>query len=121
MVEERYIFIIWLNAKSIRVGHPRGNFAIPPWGNPQLLGSDEFAKFRKFIWNGYMNDFKCNIKNIYGEKGKERLLNLPKIIEDLRIRFGLHETLFLFSNLTHNYVLSGFQGDILIRYADFSY
>jgi uncharacterized protein len=36
MVEEWYIFIIWLNAKSIRVGHPRGNCAIPPWETPSF-------------------------------------------------------------------------------------
>jgi MFS transporter, DHA1 family, 2-module integral membrane pump EmrD len=33
---------------------PKGELCNSPLGNPQLLGSDEFAKSRKFIWNGYI-------------------------------------------------------------------
>jgi streptomycin 6-kinase len=51
--------------------------------------------------------FEDNIVNIYGERGKIWLLDLPVITEKTASEYGLYN-LKPITNLTHNYVLSGF-------------
>lgn len=59
-----------------------------------------------------MNDFESNIKNIYGKKGEEWLLNLPKIVVDIGIRYNISGSLMPVSNLSYNYVFSGLKDNI---------
>lgn len=57
-----------------------------------------------------MNGFQSNILNIYGEKGKAWLDELPELFTAIASRLDLRD-LKEVTNLTYNYVLSGFQGD----------
>jgi streptomycin 6-kinase len=57
-----------------------------------------------------MNIFHSNIINIYGEKGKAWLDALPELVAAIASRLDLRD-LKEVTNLTYNYVLSGFQGD----------
>jgi streptomycin 6-kinase len=57
-----------------------------------------------------MHTFQSNISNIYGEKGKAWLDELPRLITAISSKHGLRD-LKAVTNLTYNYVLSGFQGD----------
>lgn len=57
-----------------------------------------------------MNIFQSNIINIYGEEGKTWLDALPEIIAAISSRLDLCD-LQEVTNLTYNYVLSGFWGD----------
>ncbi len=57
-----------------------------------------------------MNTFHSNITNIYGEKGKAWLNELPEIVAAISSRLDLRD-LKEVTNLTYNYVLSGFHGD----------
>lgn len=57
-----------------------------------------------------MNIFHSNIINIYGETGKVWLYKLPQLMAAISSRLDLRD-LKEVSNLTYNYVLSGFQGD----------
>ena len=57
-----------------------------------------------------MNKFKTNIINIYGERGKNWLKELPDFIASLAKKYGLSE-LSPVPHLSYNYVLSGFQND----------
>jgi len=57
-----------------------------------------------------MNTFHSNIINIYGEKGKAWLDELPAIVSATSSQLDLRE-LKEVVNLTYNYVLLGFQGD----------
>lgn len=57
-----------------------------------------------------MTTFESNIQNIYGEKGKAWLRSLSTLIDNTASRLGLCD-LKPISNLSYNYVLSGFQGD----------
>lgn len=54
--------------------------------------------------------FQSNIISIYGEKGKAWLDALPQIVSAISSRLDLRD-LQEVTNLTYNYVLSGFQGD----------
>lgn len=54
--------------------------------------------------------FQSNILNIYGDKGKVWLAELPAIVSAISSRLGLCD-LKEVTNLSYNYVLSGFQGD----------
>lgn len=54
--------------------------------------------------------FYINIINIHGDEGKEWLLNLPTIVEQCAVKYGLSD-LKPVDNLTFNYVLSGMQGE----------
>ncbi|MDX2346257.1 MAG: aminoglycoside phosphotransferase family protein [Legionella sp.] len=54
-------------------------------------------------------NFKENTLNIFGNKGKQWLEALPDIITDLAVQYGLSQ-LKPVSNLSFNYVLSGYQG-----------
>ena len=54
--------------------------------------------------------FHSNILNIYGEKGKAWITGLPQIVSAISSRLDLRD-LKEVTNLTYNYVLSGFQGD----------
>ena len=54
--------------------------------------------------------FHSNIINIYGEEGKAWLDALPELIAAISSRLGLRD-LREVTNLTYNYVLSGFQDD----------
>jgi streptomycin 6-kinase len=56
-----------------------------------------------------MKKLEKNIINLYSEQGKQWLANLPKLITQLEITYGLSH-LKPFENLSYNYVLSGFQG-----------
>lgn len=56
-----------------------------------------------------MTAFESNIINIYGEKGQQWLEHLPKLLTQLSNTYGL-SNLKPVSNLSCNYVLSGFQG-----------
>lgn len=56
-----------------------------------------------------MTSFESNIINIYGEKGQQWLEHLPKLLTQLSNTDGL-SNLNPVSNLSYNYVLSGFQG-----------
>ncbi|MFM8454769.1 MAG: aminoglycoside phosphotransferase family protein [Gammaproteobacteria bacterium] len=57
-----------------------------------------------------MNIFQSNIINIYGEKGKAWLNELPELVSATSSKLDLRD-LQEVTNLTYNYVLSGFQGD----------
>lgn len=57
-----------------------------------------------------MNTFHSNIISIYGEKGKAWLDELPRLVAAISSRLDLRN-LKEVTNLTYNYVLSGFQGD----------
>lgn len=54
--------------------------------------------------------FQSNIISIYGEKGKAWLDELPQLIASVSSKLGLRD-LKEVTNLTYNYVLSGFQGN----------
>lgn len=56
-----------------------------------------------------MKTFKSNIISIYGDKGKAWLEALPKLVEEISLKWGL-TGLQPVHNLSYNYVLSGFQG-----------
>jgi streptomycin 6-kinase len=57
-----------------------------------------------------MSIFHSNIISIYGEQGKAWLNELPELVTAISSRLELRD-LKEVSNLTYNYVLSGFQGD----------
>lgn len=57
-----------------------------------------------------MNTFHSNIISIYGEKGKAWLNELPELVATIASRLNLRD-LKEITNLTYNYVLSGFHGD----------
>lgn len=57
-----------------------------------------------------MNPFHANIISIYREKGKAWLNTLPELVATISSRLDLRD-LKEVTNLTYNYVLSGFQGD----------
>ena len=57
-----------------------------------------------------MNAFHSNIINIYGEKGKAWLDALPQLVSAIASRLDLRD-LKEVTNLSYNYVLSGFHGD----------
>lgn len=57
-----------------------------------------------------MNIFQSNIINIYGEKGKAWPDQMPELVAAISSRLDLRD-LKEVSNLTYNYVLSGFRGD----------
>lgn len=57
-----------------------------------------------------MNTFHSNIISIYEGKGKEWLDELPGLVSAISSKMGLRD-LTEVTNLTYNYVLSGFQGD----------
>lgn len=56
-----------------------------------------------------MTTFHSNIISIYGEKGKAWLDTLPELVAAIASRLDLRD-LKEVTNLTYNYVLSGFQG-----------
>jgi streptomycin 6-kinase len=56
-----------------------------------------------------MQTLKKNMINIYGDKAKIWLANLPKRILQIEANYGL-SNLQTVKNLSYNYVLSGFQG-----------
>lgn len=56
-----------------------------------------------------MKKLEENIVNLYAEKGKQWLNNLPLLVTNLEKTHGLSK-LKIFENLSYNYVLSGFQG-----------
>lgn len=56
-----------------------------------------------------MKTFEQNIIHLYGEKGKQWLDSLPKLITQVKVAYGLSD-LKPVNNLSYNYVLSGFQG-----------
>ena len=56
-----------------------------------------------------MKALEKNIINLYGEKGKHWLDNLPKLIVQVAKNYRL-SNLKPVNNLSYNYVLSGFQG-----------
>lgn len=56
-----------------------------------------------------MKGLEKNIINLYGAKGRQWLTNLPLLIAQLQIKYGLSH-LKPVNDLTYNYVLSGFQG-----------
>lgn len=56
-----------------------------------------------------MKGLEENIINLYGEKGKQWLTDLPLLVANLEKTYGL-TNLKPFTNLSYNYVLSGFQG-----------
>jgi streptomycin 6-kinase len=60
-----------------------------------------------------MQALKNNILNIYGEKGKQWLDNLPNLITKLTETYGL-SNLKPVNNLSYNYVLSGLQDSLPI-------
>jgi len=57
-----------------------------------------------------MNTFQSNIISIYGKQGKTWLNALPQLVTAISSRLNLRD-LKEVTNLTYNYVLSGFQGD----------
>lgn len=57
-----------------------------------------------------MNIFHSNIINIYNKKGQAWLNELPRLVTAISSKFDLRD-LKEATNLTYNYVLSGFQGD----------
>ncbi len=57
-----------------------------------------------------MSTFHSNIINIYGEKGKAWIDELPQIVSAISSRLDLRD-LKEVTNLTYNYVLSGLQGN----------
>ncbi len=60
-----------------------------------------------------MNDFERNIINIYKDKGREWLDNLPQLVQAITVRLGL-TNLEPVKNLSHNYVLAGWKEEIPI-------
>lgn len=56
-----------------------------------------------------MRELEKNITNLYGEKGKQFLADLPDLILQMEAKYGLSD-LEPVKNLSYNYVLSGFQG-----------
>jgi streptomycin 6-kinase len=56
-----------------------------------------------------MKAFEKNIVNLYGEKGKQWLDDLPNLIMQVEVTYGL-SNLKPVEALSYNYVLSGFQG-----------
>ena len=56
-----------------------------------------------------MKAFEENIINLYGEKGKQWLDDLPKLVAKTEVEYGL-SNLKPVKNLSYNYVLSGLQG-----------
>lgn len=57
-----------------------------------------------------MSTFQSNIINIYGEKGKAWLDELPQLVTAISSRLDLRDFMEV-TNITYNYVLSGFQSD----------
>ena len=57
-----------------------------------------------------MTTFQSNIISIYGEKGKAWLDTLPELVSAISSKLDLRD-LQEVTNLTYNYVLSGFRGD----------
>jgi streptomycin 6-kinase len=57
-----------------------------------------------------MTNFHSNIISIYGEKGKAWLDELPRLVATISSKHGLYD-LQEGTNLSYNYVLSGFHGD----------
>jgi streptomycin 6-kinase len=57
-----------------------------------------------------MTTFHSNIISIYGEKGKAWLEALPQLVAAISSKLDLRDLIEV-TNLTYNYVLSGFQGD----------
>ena len=57
-----------------------------------------------------MSAFQSNIISIYGEKGNAWLDELPQLVMRVSSRLDLRDLIEV-TNLTYNYVLSGFQGD----------
>ncbi len=55
-----------------------------------------------------MRVLEKNIINLYGDKGKQWLASLPRLIEQMEVVYGL-SGLKQVTNLSYNYVLSGFQ------------
>ena len=58
-----------------------------------------------------MNHFQSNIHNKYGAQGTAWLDTLPQLVATIASKWRLHE-LTPAANLSHNYVLSGWQGTI---------
>ncbi len=56
-----------------------------------------------------MRDIEKNLINLYGEKGREWLANLPQVISQIEKDYGLRN-LKPYKNLSYNYLLSGFKG-----------
>ena len=56
-----------------------------------------------------MNQLESNIINIYGERGKAWLVDLPILVKQIASKHHLTD-LQPVNNLSYNYVLSGFQG-----------
>lgn len=56
-----------------------------------------------------MKTFEQNIIDLYGDKGSQWLGRLPNLLTQLANTYGL-SNLKPVSNLSYNYVLSGFQG-----------
>ncbi len=54
--------------------------------------------------------FESNILNIYGEKGKEWLINLPELVKNSVLEFEL-TNLQPATNLSYNYILSAMQNN----------
>lgn len=57
-----------------------------------------------------MSTFHSNIISIYGEKGQAWIAGLPQLVAAISSKLDLRD-LKEVTNLTYNYVLSGFQGD----------
>ncbi|MES2607967.1 MAG: aminoglycoside phosphotransferase family protein [Pseudomonadota bacterium] len=57
-----------------------------------------------------MNELESNIINIYGDRGKVWLDDLPEIIRKLEVKWDLSD-LTPVQNLSFNYVLTGFQNE----------
>jgi streptomycin 6-kinase len=57
-----------------------------------------------------MTTFQSNILNIYGDTGQAWLNELPKLVAVISSKLDLRD-LKEVTNLTYNYVLSGFHGD----------
>ncbi|KIE04463.1 hypothetical protein NF27_HQ00010 [Candidatus Jidaibacter acanthamoeba] len=60
-----------------------------------------------------MNTFEHNIKSIWGKKGSSWLNSLPRLSADCAKQWGLSELTPL-KNLSHNYILSGYQDSVPI-------
>ena len=60
-----------------------------------------------------MKALEKNITTIYGQKGRQFLQELPHLIAQIEIEYGLSD-LKPVKNLSYNYVLSGFQGALPI-------
>lgn len=56
-----------------------------------------------------MKTLEQNIINLYGDKGRQWLEHLPKLLTQLSNTYGL-SNLKPVNNLSYNYVLSGLQG-----------